>query len=96
MIQPPLQPSNDELGLRTKDQGLGGFPGPFQLSVKFVQSYFPRFHRFVVKHLEVRKPTGRGFQGLVGEFENLVIGKNSDFNTEELTDEELERLGGLE
>ena len=22
MIQPPLQPSNDELGLRTKDQGL--------------------------------------------------------------------------
>ena len=26
----------------------------------------------------------------------LVIGRNSDFNTDELTDEQLEELGGLE
>ena len=45
---------------------------------------------------DVEQKGGKSFRWLTDEFESLVIGRNSDFNTEELTDEELERLGGLE
>ena len=39
---------------------------------------------------------GKSTKQLPNEFSNLIIGRNSNFNTDELTDEELEKLGGLE
>ncbi|THH31587.1 hypothetical protein EUX98_g2629 [Antrodiella citrinella] len=84
-----------QLGFRAKDQGQGGFPGPIELSEELAR----RFHlssliswigeQFKLQH-------NPRMQRLTKDFENLIIGRNSDFNTEELTDEELEELGGLE
>lgn len=42
------------------------------------------------------KGVGKSFKRLTQDFQGLVIGRNSDFNTDELSDEELERLGGRE
>lgn len=39
---------------------------------------------------------GKSLQWLSEEFSRLTIYRNSDFDTDELDDEELERLGGLE
>ncbi|KAJ3485808.1 hypothetical protein NLI96_g4697 [Meripilus lineatus] len=106
---PPLPSYSDQLGQRPKDQGHGGFPGPFQLFSKFLKQYFPELHQAIMKRLESQpqvksggkiddseKGVGKSFKRLTQDFQGLVIGRNSDFNTDELSDEELERLGGRE
>lgn len=84
----------NEIGLRGKDQGNGGFPGPIQVSAKFARRYFPT----LMRHLDnfSKSNGGKSWETLQNEFKNLVIGRNSNFNTDELSDEELEKLGGLE
>ncbi|KAI0344047.1 TrkH-domain-containing protein [Trametopsis cervina] len=101
VIQPPIVPTADHntFGQRGKDQGLGGFPGPVQLLQWTTKRYFPALDRFVRRVFTA--PTmgwknDKSFKWLHGEFSNLIINRNSDFDTEELDDEELERLGGLE
>ncbi|KAI0802967.1 cation transport protein-domain-containing protein [Irpex lacteus] len=100
VIIPPVPdtPDNKALGQRGKDQGLGGFPGPIQLFLKITRIYFPRVHRFVERLITHRRDPNRknSFKWLGDDFKNLIINRNSDFDTEELDDEELERLGGLE
>ncbi|KAL4244289.1 TrkH Potassium Transport [Abortiporus biennis] len=103
MIQPPTISQGGYgsayLGQRPKDQNFGGFPGPFQLTAKFARRYFPqvyeRIKKFASQPVEVVKD-GKSIRWLSEEFGSLIIGRNSDFNTDELTDEELEKLGGLE
>ena len=85
------------LGQRGKDQGHGGFPGPIQLSQKVAQRFLPRLYGGLKELLAAhRRSDKKRFERLQEQFNNLIIGRNSDFNTEELTDEELEELGGLE
>lgn len=102
-IQPPIMesaPNAQSLGQRGKDQGLGGFPGPIQLFHRITRTYFPRVHRWAFNILSQPIETakkGKTLQWLSDEFSSkLVILRNSDFDTEELDDEELERLGGIE
>ncbi|KAI0697181.1 cation transport protein-domain-containing protein [Cytidiella melzeri] len=102
VIQPPPTVSADGrrvLGQRGKDQGLGGFPGPFQLLRKIARNHFPRLFRAIERIFTEnngRWKNEKRFTWLSGEFHKLVIYRNSDFDTEGLDDEELERLGGLE
>ncbi|KAH8101386.1 TrkH-domain-containing protein [Cristinia sonorae] len=90
---PPQSPNPSQLGQRGKDQGHGGFPGPLQLFHKFIRRFLPMFHKRLGEILSIRK---KEEAKLEKEYGRLVIGRNSDFNTDELTDEELEELGGLE
>lgn len=86
------------IGQRGKDQGLGGFPGPYQLTVKISRKFFPRVHRWLVRIMTQpnHAKKGKSLQWLSEEFSRLTIYRNSDFDTDELDDDELERLGGLE
>ncbi|KAI0762545.1 TrkH-domain-containing protein [Fomes fomentarius] len=85
------------IGQRPKDQGLGGFPGPFQLSRKIARKYFPNTYRKLTMMAPVEIPkTRKQIKWLPGTLKDLVIGRNGEFNTEELTDEQLEELGGIE
>lgn len=85
------------LGQREKDHGQGGFPGPIQLSQMVARRYVPQLYSGL-KGLfgEIRRRDKKRVERLQDEFNKLIIGRNSDFNTEELSDEELEELGGLE
>ncbi|KAI0078494.1 TrkH-domain-containing protein [Panus rudis PR-1116 ss-1] len=104
MILPPKIYDNtaEDLGLRPKDQGLGGFPGPIQLMERFVKHRFPSLYERVVNlasepvWMQNPKKESKSIRKLKEDFEHLIIGRNSWFNTDELTDEELERLGGIE
>lgn len=84
----------NELGMRGKDQGLGGFPGPIQVSAKLAHRFCPELYARLEKLL--RSDGDKGMKWLQKEFENLIVGRNSNFNTDELDDEDLEKLGGLE
>ncbi|KIP02880.1 hypothetical protein PHLGIDRAFT_32026 [Phlebiopsis gigantea 11061_1 CR5-6] len=102
VIQPPVfleENGNPLIGQRAKDQGLGGFPGPYQIIVKLSSVYFPRVNRWLthvltqpIEHMK----NGAYFKKWSEDIPALVILRNSDFDTDELDDEELERLGGLE
>ncbi|CAL1696758.1 unnamed protein product [Somion occarium] len=97
MIMPPTKSDTldaNELGMRGKDQGLGGFPGPIQVSAKLAHRFCPELYARLEKLL--RSDGDKGMKWLQKEFENLIVGRNSNFNTDELDDEDLEKLGGLE
>jgi hypothetical protein len=94
-----LPQGSTALGQRGKDQDLGGFPGPIQLSQKFTRYYFPRFYNFVGRIFSEQQrdwKNDKTFNRLGIKFQKLTIYRNSDFNTEELDDDELEQLGGIE
>lgn len=89
--------ASPQIGQRPKDQGLGGFPGPIQISETVARRFLPRLHaRLGEWFVTSNKGDNKTFQRLTEEFSNLIIGRNSDFNTDDLTDDELEELGGLE
>jgi len=81
----------------TKEKGNGGFPGPIDLLNLLLRRAAPK----TVKTLE-RKLTMTSYQTLDEKdtswlnFSGLVVGRNSDFRTETLSDEQLEQLGGAE
>ena len=86
------------LGQRGKDQGLSGFPGPLNLGRRVARRYFPSVYRKLSTLLHVeQRPVRKGKLKWLSEgLSDLVIGRNSEFNTEELSDEQLEELGGIE
>ncbi|KAM5534365.1 hypothetical protein V8D89_011958 [Ganoderma adspersum] len=85
------------VGQRNKDQGLGGFPGPFRLSRQLARNYFPSLYRRLTKLLPVEKAaSGANTKWLSEGLKDLVIGRNSEFNIDELSDEQLEEVGGIE
>ncbi|KIJ40257.1 hypothetical protein M422DRAFT_32310 [Sphaerobolus stellatus SS14] len=87
--------------------GLGGFPGPFTI----VQKLFPDAYRKVERKLTMWQVTpilptirhgsekdGEKKRRLIGlgGVRGLVVKRNSFFETDELSDEELETIGGVE
>lgn len=75
----------------------GGFPGPVHLINRFARRAVPG----VYNKLE-RKLTVTSFQTIDEKntswlnFSGLVVGRNSDFHTETLSDDQVEELGGAE
>ncbi|TFK88517.1 TrkH-domain-containing protein [Polyporus arcularius HHB13444] len=85
------------LGQRDKDQGLGGFPGPLQLARRLARRYFPdAYERLLVLGRADDPSRKHRLKWLSDSLKGLVVGRNSEFNTEELSDEQLEELGGIE
>ncbi|KAJ6490216.1 potassium transporter [Mycena vitilis] len=80
-----------------KFEGNGGFPGPVTLARKFLKRGAPTTYR----KLE-RKMTMPYTETLAAKdapwlsFDGLVVGRNSAFRTESLSDEQLEFIGGVE
>ena len=102
IIAPPkvvYLPSNPAIGQRDKDQGLGGFPGPIQLGTRLTKKYFPHVYERLSRLFDADRPERRDglkWVAISDGLKDLVIGRNSEFNTEELSDEQLEELGGIE
>ncbi|KAH9891144.1 TrkH-domain-containing protein [Cubamyces lactineus] len=84
------------LGQRNKDQGLGGFPGPWTLTKRIARKLFPRLYARLEKFGVRERSPSKDMKWLSDSLKGLVIGRNSEFHTEELTDEQLEELGGIE
>ncbi|KAJ7066538.1 potassium transporter [Mycena amicta] len=80
-----------------KFQGFGGFPGPLTLAKRLFKRGAPTTFRKLerkltmpyVSTLEAKEVPWLSFDG-------LVVGRNSAFRTETLTDEQLEDIGGVE
>ena len=99
LIAPKEYPEDGHsiVGQRNKDQGLGGFPGPFRLSRRLARNYFPSLYRRLTKLLPAEKATSDTNTKWLSEgLKDLVIGRNSEFNIDELSDEQLEEVGGIE
>ena len=84
---------------RRKDQDMGGFPGPIELFQRFVRTgalgpierAWNRIAAYGRKHR--RHPY---LSWIPDSIDGLIVGRNSEFNTDQLTDEQLEHLGGIE
>lgn len=80
-----------------RQHGDGGFPGPINMVNLLARRAAPN----LVNKLE-RKMTVASFQELDEKktpwlnFSGLVVGRNSDFRTETLSDDQIEQLGGAE
>ncbi len=99
IIVPPKEeplPGYAALGQRNKDQGLGGFPGPVSLAKRFLQWYSPKLYRRLTNMAVRERAASKEMRWLGESLKDMVIGRNSDFHTEELSDEQLEELGGIE
>lgn len=81
----------------TKDQKFGGFPGPFQLVNRLFKRAAPRAHDRFERTMSMDTYMTLQSQAVPWlNFDGLVVGRNSNFHTESLTDEELEDVGGAE
>lgn len=80
-----------------KYEGNGGFPGPIWLANLIFQRVAPSLYvKFGRKLTVTRTKTLEEKSVKWLKFDGLVIGRNSDFRTETLSDEKLEQLGGTE
>jgi len=75
---------------------MGGFPGPFELFQRAVQT--SSLSRAWDKITTYGRNQGRHpyLSWIPGSIDGLIVGRNSEFNTDQLTDEQLEHLGGIE
>lgn len=81
----------------SKYQGLGGFPGPIRLANQALKLVIP--HTYNMMERTMTMTTVTTLQSTAApwlNFNGLVVGRNSDFRTDSLTDSELEDLGGAE
>ncbi|TFK37547.1 potassium transporter [Crucibulum laeve] len=79
-----------------KYRGLGGFPGPFQIFHRLFKRTAPDAYRRLERKLTIPVSiTQREISTLWLDFD-LFVGRNSDFHTETLSDEQVERIGGTE
>ena len=84
---------------RRKDQDMGGFPGPIELSQRLMHTNAFGFINRVWNRILTRWRAHRQrhyLSWLPDGIDALIIGRNSEFYTDELTDEQLENLGGIE
>ncbi|KAF8888456.1 potassium transporter [Gymnopilus junonius] len=82
---------------KAKYKGLGGFPGPTQLARQVFQLAAP--HAFSKLQRTMTLPTVTTLQSENIpwlNFSGLVVGRNSNFRTDSLSDEQLEDIGGAE
>jgi len=78
---------------------MGGFPGPIELFQQFVRTgaFGPierAWNRIAAYGRKQRQ--NRYLSWLPSSIDGLIVGRNSEFYTDQLTDEQLERLGGIE
>lgn len=81
----------------SKHNGLGGFPGPVEVLNKVAKMVVPGTYRRFERTLSM--DTNQTLQSSSIpwlNFSGLRVGRNSDFHTETLTDEQLEDIGGAE
>ena len=81
----------------TKYQGLGGFPGPSALATQVIRITAPHAYSRIERKMSM--PLMRTLDEEKTpwlKFSGLIVGRNSDFRTETLSDEQLEDLGGAE
>jgi len=80
-----------------KYQGFGGFPGPAKLLSRVVKNTAPRTYQNLERSMTVTTMTTLQADNVPWlNFSGLVVGRNSDFRTDSLTDEQLEDIGGAE
>lgn len=80
-----------------KYQGLGGFPGPTQLLSQVIKITAPHAFNKLERSMTIHSMTTLQSTKVPWlNFSGLVVGRNSDFHTESLTDEQLEDIGGAE
>jgi len=82
-----------------KDQDMGGFPGPVDLFQRLVNAgalcFIDRTWNRIMTHWQVYGQR-HCLSWLPDGIDGLTIGRNSDFYTDGLTDEQLEQLGSIE
>jgi len=81
---------------RRKDQDMGGFPGPIELFQRLMHANTFGFVNRAWNRIAAYGQNHGQHRYLSWLPDGLVIGRNSEFYTDELTDEQLERLGGIE
>jgi len=80
-----------------KYQGFGGFPGPANFLRKVVKMTAPRAYKKFERSMTVTTMTTLQASSAPWlNFNGLVVGRNSDFRTDSLSDEQLEDIGGAE
>lgn len=95
--------------VNSKYKGLGGFPGPATLAERSLRRTFPNLYRTVERRLTLPRTItlnrddpathDRGENTRTAPwltFDELVVGRNSDFHTQKLNSMQLEELGGIE
>jgi hypothetical protein len=83
--------------LSKRDEGLGGFPGPLDLIHKIFKRAAPSTYNHLERKLTI--PSAKTLEGKKVSwlnFDGLVVGRNSDFQTDTLTAEQIEHIGGTE
>lgn len=92
--------SHRDPGDYKKYSGYGGFPGPVTLAKRAIKHTLPTTYRKVERKLTMPYTTTLNAHDTVKNpwlgFDGLVVGRNSDFHTETLSDEQLEKIGGAE
>lgn len=66
------------------------------LAKRFLQWYSPKLYKRLTKITVRERAASKELRWLGDNLKDMVIGRNSDFHTEELSDEQLEELGGIE
>ena len=80
-----------------KYQGFGGFPGPAHLVSQVIKIMAPHAYRKMERTMTIPTTTTLKSSSVPWlNFSGLVVGRNSDFRTDSLTDEQLEDVGGAE
>lgn len=80
-----------------KYRDFGGFPGPIELINKLFKKAAPSMHRKMERTMTMSTYTTLHSTNVRWlNFSGLVVGRNSNFHTESLTDEQLEDIGGAE
>lgn len=74
----------------------GGFPGPVTLFKKFFKRATPNTYKKIERKMTISKETTLEGSNTPWLSFDLSLFRNSDFNTEELSDEQLAELGGVE
>ncbi|KAJ7619581.1 potassium transporter [Roridomyces roridus] len=80
-----------------KFQGFGGFPGPVAVAQRVLKAGAPQTFRTLTRKMTLPYTETLGAKDTPWlSFDGLVVGRNSAFHTETLTDEQLETIGGVE
>jgi hypothetical protein len=80
-----------------KYQGFGGFPGPAELVSQVVKITAPHAYQKLERSMTITTMTTLQASSVPWlNFSGLVVGRNSDFRIDSLTDEQLEDIGGAE
>lgn len=94
----------------TKYQGFGGFPGPLTIAGTAVKRMAPNAYSRLERKITLPRTmtlngpishdeSGRAILGQTVpwlNFDGLVVGRNSNFDTKSLSDEQVEQIGGTE